>query len=293
MVTDGTPAGNRLPASFWTDAEHRMRGAPPMSERSEYGRGEFCWVELVSPDADAAAQFYGDLLGWERERYEPDPEGYWYFRREGKLVAGLETFRTEGQVPAWLGYVRVDDVTAAAGKVGDAGGTVLAGPLDVPGGAGSLAVCQDTEGAVFAVWQPGELQGAQLVNELGCWTWNNLMTRDVDAAQDFYSKVFGWTAAQPEGAPEYIWNWQVDNQRWPEGLAGLMRMGADMPPVVPPHWQVYFVVDNADAAVARNMTAGGSLIFGPVDIPIARMVTVVDPQGAYVSLLESRYPEPR
>jgi predicted enzyme related to lactoylglutathione lyase len=264
-----------------------------MSERTEYGPGEFCWVELVTPDVDAAAKFYGDLLGWERERYEPDPEGYWYFRRDGKLVAGLETFRMEGQVPAWIGFVRVVDVMATAARVGDAGGTILAEPVDVPGEAGSMAVCQDTEGAVFGLWQPGALKGAQLVNELGCWTWTNLMTRDVDAAQDFYSGVFGWTAAQPEGAPDYIWNWQVDGQRWPEGLAGLMRMGSEMPPDAPPHWQAYFVVESANAAVEKNEAARGSLIFGPIDIPIARMLTVVDPQGAYVSLLESRYPEPR
>jgi predicted enzyme related to lactoylglutathione lyase len=264
-----------------------------MSERTAYRSGEFCWVELASPDVDAAAKFYGDLLGWAREPYEPDPEGYWYFRRGGKLVAGLETLRMEGQVPAWLGYVRIDDVNATAGKVGDAGGTILAEPLDVPGGAGSMAVCQDTEGAAFALWQPGALQGAQLVNELGCWTWNNLLTRDVEAARQFYGQVFGWTAVQPPGAPDFIWNWQVDGQRWVEGLAGLMGMGAEMPPDVPPHWQVYLVVESADAAVEKNKAAGGSLIVGPVDIPIARMVTVVDPQGAYVSLLEARYPEPR
>jgi predicted enzyme related to lactoylglutathione lyase len=46
-----------------------------MSERTEYGPGEFCWVELIPPDVDAAARFYADLLGWERERYAPDPEG--------------------------------------------------------------------------------------------------------------------------------------------------------------------------------------------------------------------------
>ena len=264
-----------------------------MSERTAYGPGEFCWVELVWPDVDAAARFYGDLLGWERERYEPEPEGYWYFRRDGKLVAGLEAFRMAGQVPSWLGYVSVDDVTATLGKVGDAGGTVLAEPLDVPGEAGSMAVCQDTEGAVFALWQSGELKGAQLVNEPGCWTWNNLMTRDVDAAKDFYGRVFGWTAAQPQGAPDYIWNWQVDGQRWPEGLAGLMRMGTDMPPDVPPHWQVYLMVESTDEAVEKHKAAGGRLIYGPVDIPIARMAAVVDPQGANVSLLESRYPEPR
>jgi predicted enzyme related to lactoylglutathione lyase len=70
-------------------------------------------------------------------------------------------------------------------------------------------------------------------------------------------------------------------------------MGTDMPPDAPPHWQVYLVVESADAAVEKNKAAGGSLVYGPVDIPIARMAWVFDPQGANVSLLESRYPEPR
>jgi uncharacterized protein len=264
-----------------------------MSERAEYANGEFCWVDLATPDVDAATRFYGDLLGWDRERYDPDPDGYWYFRRGDKLIAGLETPRMVGQVPAWLGYVRIDDAGATAVRVAQAGGTVLAGPLEVPGGAGSLAVCQDREGAVFGLWQPGELKGAQLVNEPGCWTWNNLMTRDVDAAMDFYGQVFGWTATQPEGAPDYIWNWQVDGQRWPEGLGGLMRMGTDMPPDAPPYWQVYLMVESADEAVGKTTAAGGNLIFGPLDTPVARMAVVFDPQGANVSLLESRYPEPR
>jgi uncharacterized protein len=264
-----------------------------MSERTDYGPGEFCWVDLASPDVDAAAAFYGDLLGWRREPYEPDPDGYWYFRKGGKLVAGLETLRTEGQVPAWLGYVSVDDVAATAGTVGDAGGTVLVEPLDVPGGAGSLAVCQDTEGAAFALWRPGELNGAQLVNEVGCWTWNNLLTRDVDAAIDFYGRVFGWTATQPQGAPDFIWNWHVDGQRWPEGMAGLMHMGTEMPPYVPPHWQVYLMVESIDAALEHNKAGGGNVVYGPVDTPIARMASVVDPQGANIALLESRFPEPR
>jgi uncharacterized protein len=265
-----------------------------MSERTEYADGEFCWAELVSPDVEAAARFYGGLLGWERERYDPDPEGYWYLRHGGRLVAGMETGRGEGQVPAWLAYVKVTDVRTVANKVADAGGTVLDGPLEVPGGAGSLAVCQDADGAVFALWQPGELKGAELVNEPGAWTWTNLLTRDVDGAKDFYGQVFGWTTAQPaDGAPDYIWNWQVDGQRWPEGLGGLMRMGTDLPPDAPPHWQVYFIVENADEAVDKTKAAGGSLIFGPIDVPVARMAVLVDPQGAYFAVLESRYPEPR
>jgi hypothetical protein len=52
-----------------------------------------------------------------------------------------------------------------------------------------------------------------------------------------------------------------------------------MPPDVPPHWQVSLMVESTDAAVGKNK-AGGCLIFGPVDIPIARMAVVFDPQRA-------------
>lgn len=264
-----------------------------MSERSTYNPGEFCWVELVVPDPEAAAGFYGGLIGWERERYEPDPEGYWYFRRQGKLVAGLEGFRTEGQVPSWLSYVRVDDAAAGAAKVESAGGTVLEGPLEVPGGAGSLAICQDTEGAAFALWQPGELKGAGLVNEVGSWTWNNLMSRDVERATEFYGEVFGWEARAVEGAPPGIHNWVVTGKQWPEGLGGLMAMGGEMPLDAPPHWQVYFAVEAADTAVQRTESAGGRLLFGPIDIPLGRMAVLTDPQAAAFAIIEPDYPEPR
>ena len=264
-----------------------------MSERTDYAPGEFCWVELVSADVDAAASFYGDLFGWERERYEPDPEGYWYFRRDGDLVAGLEGLRGKGQVPGWLNYVRVDDVTESAGRVRDAGGTVVEGPLEVPGEAGSLAVCQDTEGTVFGLWQPGELEGAQLVNEPGAWTWANLMTRDLDGAKDFYGKVFGWEAAHNEEAPPNILNWQVEGQRWPEGLGGLMGITDELPADMPPHWETYFIVENADDSVEQAKATGGKLGFGPIDVPTGRLGILVEPRGLPFGIIESHYPDPR
>ena len=264
-----------------------------MSERSSYEPGEFCWVELAVPDAAAAAEFYGELVGWERERYEPDPEAYWYFKQKGKLVAGLEPIRMQGQVPAWLGYVRVDDAAESARKVEGAGGTILGGPLEVPGDAGSMAVCQDAEGAVFGLWQPGQLKGAELVNEIGAWTWNNLMTRDVDQAKDFYGSVFGWEATHNEEAPESVLMWQVEGQRWPEGLGGMIEMGSDMPLEAPPHWQVYFLVPDLDAAIETTKGAGGNLLFGPLELPIAKLAVFTDPQGAAFALMEPDYPEPR
>jgi predicted enzyme related to lactoylglutathione lyase len=264
-----------------------------VSERSEYSAGEFCWVELIVPDTDAAADFYADLLGWDRERYEPDPEGYWYFKSRGKLVAGLESIRTPGQVPAWLSYVRVGDAAETAAKVGDAGGAILDGPLAVPGDAGALAICQDTEGAVFALWEPGTLSGSELVNEPGTWTWNNLMTRDLDRAREFYGKVFGWKATQRSEVPEFVWNWQVEGQRWPEGLGNVIVMGSEIPADAPPHWQVYLMVERADVSVETTTKRGGTLLFGPQDLPLGRMAVLSDPQGASFGIIESDYPEPR
>jgi predicted enzyme related to lactoylglutathione lyase len=263
-----------------------------MSERNQYRVGEFCWVELVVTDPDAATSFYGELMGWEREHYESDPEAYWYFKYRGKRVAGLEGVLT-GQAPAWLGYVRVDDLEELAAKVKDAGGAVLEGPLSVPGGAGDLAICKDTEGAVFALWRPGDSKGAELVNEAGAWTWNNLMSRDLDKAKDFYGEVFGWEAAQNPEIPEGILNWQVEGQRWPEGLGGLLAMGEEMPAEVPPHWQVYFLVEDLDGAIETTKGAGGQLLFGPQEIPVGRFAVLIDPQGANLALMEPDYPEPR
>src|SRR5215204_5157265 len=265
-----------------------------MSERTEYAPGEFRWVDLSTSDVDGALSFYEELLGVEGQPAPGDPEetgGYGFLLKDGKMIAGYGPTQEGGQPPHWSSYVSVENADLTAEKAKEADAQVLAGPFDLPNESGRMAVLQDPTGAIVCINQPQNHPGAELVNEPGCWTWNNLLTRDVDAAQDFYGQVFGWTATQPEGAPEYIWNWQLDGQRWPEGLGGLMRMGTDMPPEAPPYWQVYLMVENADESLKKTEAAGGKLIFGPLDVPAARMATVFDPQGAAVSLLEGRYPE--
>ena len=156
-----------------------------------------------------------------------------------------------------------------------------------------MAVCQDPGGAYFCVMQQREHQGAELVNELGCWTWNNLMTRDTDKAKDFYGSAFGWEAIHNEEAPPDVLMWQVEGQHWPEGHAGMIRMGDVMPMDVPPHWQVYFLVPDIDAAIKGTNGAGGTLLFGPEEIPVGKLAVFADPQGAAFSLMEPDYPEPR
>src|SRR5262245_41604236 len=132
-----------------------------MSERSEYSPGEFNWVDLATPDMDASAVFYGELLGWQREEVG-DPEetrGYSNFTLRGKAVAGLGPLMMDQQSPAWNSYINVGDADETAAKVKGASGTVLMDPFDLPGGAGRMAVCQDAEGAFFSIWQAGAFTG--------------------------------------------------------------------------------------------------------------------------------------
>jgi predicted enzyme related to lactoylglutathione lyase len=267
-----------------------------MSERTEYAPGEFCWVDLATTDVDGAISFYGQLLGVEAQPAPGDPEetgGYGFFTKDRKMVAGYGPTQREGQPAFWSSYVKVEDAEATAEKAKDAGGQVHFGPIDLPNESGRIAVLQDPTGAFVCFNQQQNHPGAQRVNEPGTWTWNNLMTRDLDRAQDFYARVFGWEAVHNEGAPSGVLMWQVEGQRWPEGLGGLMEIGSDLPADMPAHWQVYFIVENADDSIQRAEGAGAELAFGPIDVPVGRLAALVDPQGAPVSIIESHYPEPR
>lgn len=267
-----------------------------MSERTEYAPGEFCWVDLATTDVEGAKIFYGELLGVDWKPAPGPPEetgGYGFLAKDGKEIAGMGPTQQEGQPPFWSSYIKVEDADATGEKVKEAGGQVHAGPFDLPNESGRIAVLQDPTGAFVCINQQQGHPGAQLVNEPGTWNWNNLMTRDPEAAKDFYGKVFGWKASHNEQAPDFVWMWQVDGQHWPEGLGGLMEIGSDLPAEMPAHWQVYFMVEKADEAIAKAEGMGGRLAWGPIDVPTARFAVLVDPQGAPVSILEANFPEPR
>ena len=73
------------------------------------------------------------------------------------------------------------------------GAKVLAPAFDVMD-AGRMAVLQDPTGAVFSVWEPKRQIGVKILNEPGALCWSELTTRDPNAAEAFYTKLFGWTA---------------------------------------------------------------------------------------------------
>jgi hypothetical protein len=252
-----------------------------MGERTGYAPGTFCWVDLTTTDQAAAKAFYGGLFGWETEDM-PVAEGVFYSmqRLRGKDVAAIspqpQQQREAGVPPTWNSYVSVESADAAAERARELGGNVHAPAFDVMQ-AGRMAVIQDPQGAFLLAWQPREHFGAALVNEPGAFCWNELNTPDPVGAIPFYSGLFGWTIEPFEGSPEpyfSIKNGDADN-------GGIREQGQ---PGVPPHWLVYFAVEDIDAAIAKVDELGGAKMVGPIDIQIAKIAVVHDQQGAFFAL---------
>jgi hypothetical protein len=256
-----------------------------MPERDSYAPGTPCWVDLGSPDLDASVGFYCGLFGWEVPPAENAEQtgGYRRATKNGRDVAGMMPLMQEGQPVAWSSYVSVADADAIAAAVKEAGGNVIAGPMDVMD-LGRMAVFADPTGAVFGIWQPGTFPGAGLVNEPGALSWNELNTRDPEAAKAFYGAVFGWGFEDHDmGEMGTYTEWKLGDA----SIGGMMDMGnTQMPPEVPPHWLVYFAVESADAAVEQVKSSGGSVAFGPIDIPAGRFAVVGDPFGATFAVIQ-------
>ena len=116
-------------------------------------RGEHSWHELATDDYEAAFKFYSALFGWEAagEHDMGAPNGvYFMFGRNGVPVGGIYNRLPEMPPPAWTAYVRVRDTQKVVPKATAAGATLIAGPMEVPGG-DWIAQFIDPHGAIFAV----------------------------------------------------------------------------------------------------------------------------------------------
>ncbi len=255
-----------------------------MSERSTYAPGTPCWVDLGSPDLEASIGFYGGLFGWDvpESANSEATGGYRQAMLRGKPVGGMMPLMQEGQPPAWTSYVSVADAAATAAKVSEAGGSVIAEPMEVLD-LGSMAVFADPTGAVFGIWQPNTFHGAGLVNEPGALSWNELNTRDLAAAKAFYGAVFGWAFddVEFEGAGGYT---TINLGGDPVG--GILDMTErGVPEQVPAHWQVYFAVEDTDAAIEQAKQGGGSVMVPPMEVPAGRFSILTDPHGASFAVI--------
>lgn len=118
----------------------------------------------------------------------------------------------------------------------------------------------------------------------GTICWRELATRDLPAALDFYSKMFGWTLQQSAISPMQYKEIQFDGT----AHGGMMAIDENWGPTPPPsHWSTYIAVNNADETVSKIVENGGSVRVPPFDAPgVGRISIVADPSGAAFSIIQ-------
>jgi len=116
--------------------------------------GCLSWNELQTRDPAAAGEFYSALFGWGIEPIEQDGMFvYTTIENAGSQNGGFMPM-TEQQDDAasfWLPYFTVASCDEAIEKARVLGGTLFAGPLDLP--SGRIAVVGDPQGAAFAIFE--------------------------------------------------------------------------------------------------------------------------------------------
>lgn len=253
------------------------------------------WYQLVSPDPDAAEAFYGHVLGWTTAPDDPPPEPgentldyREWVAPDGERIGGLMAVPPfMDMAPGWCVYVAVDDVDATVAAATAAGAQAPMPAVDLPG-TGRIALLVDPAGHRFYVMNgpASDRSRAFLAADAaapGHAVWNELSAADQDSALAFYAHLFGWRheGAMPMGAPgDYKFV-----------LSGEAAIGASMttPPGGTPGWRFYFAVDDVDAAVARLVAGGGTLVAGPDAIPGGQYsVIATDPQGAEFGFVGAR-----
>jgi hypothetical protein len=246
----------------------------------------FIWYELMTTDAEAAAAFYSQVIGWHAGDAGMAGTRYTLLSVGDAVIAGLMDLSPEacqaGARPGWIGYVGVPDVDEMVARLQHAGGSVQRPAEDIPG-VGRFAVVADPHGAAFCLFRgdSDEQPPQPAPGTPGTIGWHELMAGDLDSAWAFYAALFGWTKdeAIPMGEMGVYQLFAADGP----AIGGMMTR----PPMLPMAcWQYYINVDAIDAAIARVAAAGGRIVNGPMQVPGGSWVANgMDPQGAMFALV--------
>jgi len=148
MVTD--PGG----AAFYVMTPKPPEGADPGPMPPAGTPGTCGWRELFSTLGDKKAfDFYSSQFGWETVG-EFDMGGemgvYRLWGHDGEQLGGMMKKPENIPVSLWNYYFTVDGIDAGTERLKEAGGQVLMGPHEVPGGQWIVQGI-DPQGASFAL----------------------------------------------------------------------------------------------------------------------------------------------
>lgn len=254
---------------------------------SDYAPGSFCWVTLSTRNPAGAKEFYSDLFGW--RSVQQGPLGL--FLQDGQSIGSFVDQgadpRAKDSPPAWLPFVRVDNLDESVERVRTLGGKVWARPFDVP--QARVALIKGVTDEMLGLWEPRSDGGELTLLKPGAIAWFELATPNLDPAREFYSALFGWRFTH-EGSYTVITHGAAT-------IGGVVRLEGDWEDHaflsaigqapeekwdVPPHWMIYFSVRDVEASV-RKAEHLGARITGRPDMlhTFGHFAIIRDPQAAY------------
>ena len=185
-----------------------IEGAQQRRARSNrIAPGSPSWAELSTIDEAGALAFYNALFGWVDDPQEMGPNWYYHLQTINgvpacSLYQQSEKERCRNVPPHWNTYLTVENVEETMAAITQNGGAVVVGPMDVFE-AGRMAMCQDPQGALFAIWQPKQHIGARIKLETGTMCWHELLTTDSATAIEFYQAALGMERGEVALAMDY------------------------------------------------------------------------------------------
>ncbi len=259
---------------------------PAVTGRSsaEHHVGKVIWLDLATPDLDAAEHFYGELFGWSFH-LDPHDAGYVTVYLRDDLIGGfVKPSKADAgrRHSSWLPYLAVRDVDAAYKLSLAHGGNALMVPTTYAG-RGRQAILQDPEGAVFAVMASATGDPPDRLVEPDRWIWSTVLVHDVHSDARFYQATIGYaldTLPEEQGLP------QVVMESGGYARATLNEIPHDGT-ALHARWINFVRVEDAVATTARAVALGGRTLVSPhMDRHGGRIAVLADPEGAWFGVME-------
>jgi predicted enzyme related to lactoylglutathione lyase len=121
----------------------------------------------------------------------------------------------------------------------------------------------------------------------GTFSWIDLAAHDVDAAERFYTQLFGWTAERMQFGPAESDVYVMLRKDGHDAAAVYAMDPTQKAQGMPPAWLAYVTAESADEAAARARMLGATVLADAFDVMDAgRMALIGDPEGAMFAVWE-------
>ena len=229
---------------------------------------------------EALMKFYSSLYGWTWDVGDEQMGHYSMANLDGAPVMGMG--QGPGGAGAMVPYFLTDDINASTATVAELGGTVIMGPMEVPG-AGIMTLATDPTGAMHGLWQAREFEGFGAAYEPGAAGWWDHASNDPDAAVAYYTALTGHTVIEPSPGMKVL---NVGEQ-W---FASLSQNQVPERPQA--QWNSIYVVESLEAARNKIRELGGTIVLEEMPVPGSAICVFIEPvMNTAVTIMGAGKPE--